>query len=184
VMRPVQRPHPPLWYGIRDPDSAVWPAAHGINIVANGPAPMVRKVTDLYRAEWASLGKPPERLPFIGMNRLMVLAEAEADARHAANRAYRTWRAHMELLWKAHGVPFPLQLPAEFETLQHHGGAFAGTSAGARTYVAQQIETAGINYFVCDVAFGHMSFEEAMRTTDLLVRDVLPAFADRSVAAR
>jgi alkanesulfonate monooxygenase SsuD/methylene tetrahydromethanopterin reductase-like flavin-dependent oxidoreductase (luciferase family) len=183
VMRPRQRPHPPLWYGIRNPDSAVWPAANAVNTVANGPAAMVRKVTDRYRAEWAALGRSPAQLPLLGMNRMMVLADSKADAQQSARRAYPSWRANMELLWKAYGVPFPLQLPMQFDALQEHGAAFAGTASDARDYVAEQIETAGINYFVCDIAFGTMTFAEAMRTTTLLTRELLPTFTDCNSAA-
>jgi hypothetical protein len=60
--------------------------------------------------------------------------------------------------------------------LQQHGGAFAGTAAGARAYIAAQIETAGINYFACDIAFGTMSYDEAVQTTDILVGEVTPFF--------
>jgi alkanesulfonate monooxygenase SsuD/methylene tetrahydromethanopterin reductase-like flavin-dependent oxidoreductase (luciferase family) len=183
VVRPVQRPHPPLWYGLRDPDSTVWPATNAVNVVANGPAAVVRKVTDRYRAEWAALGKSGTQLPLLGMNRMMVIADSKADAQQSASRAYPSWRANMELLWKAHSVPFPLQLPMQFDALQQHGGAFAGTVSGARDYIAAQIETAGINYFVCDIAFGTMSFEEAMRTIILLAREVLPAFTECDSAA-
>ncbi|HXW30682.1 MAG TPA: LLM class flavin-dependent oxidoreductase [Xanthobacteraceae bacterium] len=184
VVSPMQRPHPPLWYGLRNPDSAVWPAANGVNLVANGPAAIVRKVTDRYRAEWAALGRSQTQLPLLGMNRMMVVADSKADAQLSARRAYPSWRAHIELLWKAHGVPFPLQLPMQFDTLQQQGAAFAGTASDARDYVAGQIETASINYFVCDIAFGTMTFAEAMRTTTLLAQEVLPAFAERNSAAR
>jgi alkanesulfonate monooxygenase SsuD/methylene tetrahydromethanopterin reductase-like flavin-dependent oxidoreductase (luciferase family) len=178
VARPIQRPHPPLWYGLRDPNSTVWPAANAVNLVANGPAAIVRKVTDRYRAEWAALGRSQTQLPRLGMNRMMVVADSRADAQLSARRAYPSWRANMELLWKAHGVPFPLQLPMQFDTLQQRGGAFAGTASEARDYVAAQIETAGINYFVCDIAFGTMTFAEAMRTTTLLVQELLPTFTE------
>jgi hypothetical protein len=160
----------------------VWPAAHGINVVANGPAAIVRKVTDRYRAEWAALGKPASGLPLLGVNRLIVLAPTDAEVQRTAARAYAAWRGHMVLLWEAYGVPFPLQLPAEFAALHANGGAFAGTAAGARAYISKQMEAAGINYFVCDIAFGSMMFEEAMRTTELLAREVLPALAHPAAA--
>jgi alkanesulfonate monooxygenase SsuD/methylene tetrahydromethanopterin reductase-like flavin-dependent oxidoreductase (luciferase family) len=183
VVRPIQRPHPPLWYGLRDPESAVWPAANSVNLVVNGPAAMVRKVTDRYRAEWVARGRSERQLPLLGMNRMMVVADSKADAQLSARRAYPSWRANIELLWKAHGVPFPLKLPMEFAALQQQGAAFAGTASEARDYVAEQIETAGINYFVCDIAFGTLTFAEAMRTTTLLVQELLPTFAERNSAA-
>src|SRR5215217_989882 len=35
---PVQKPHPPLWYGVSGPDAVPWVAQHGINVVCNVPA--------------------------------------------------------------------------------------------------------------------------------------------------
>ena len=36
-MQPVQRPHPPLWYGLARPDALPWVVANKVNIVCNGP---------------------------------------------------------------------------------------------------------------------------------------------------
>jgi alkanesulfonate monooxygenase SsuD/methylene tetrahydromethanopterin reductase-like flavin-dependent oxidoreductase (luciferase family) len=125
---------------------------------------------------WAKLDHPQEPGPLIGLNRHIVLAEAEADARATAERAYRRWRRHMEHLWVQRGYAFPLALPQEIGPLLASGGAFAGTPAGARSYIAEQTETAGANYFICSLAFGDMTFEEALRTVELLGREVMPAF--------
>jgi len=35
-----------------------------------------------------------------------------------------------------------------------------------------------VNYFVCDVAFGDLTLEEALQTVELLGNEVLPAFAE------
>ena len=43
-LEPLQRPHPPLWYGVSDPSSVPWAAQNRLNIVCNGPAAMVRGV--------------------------------------------------------------------------------------------------------------------------------------------
>jgi alkanesulfonate monooxygenase SsuD/methylene tetrahydromethanopterin reductase-like flavin-dependent oxidoreductase (luciferase family) len=178
VLHPVQRPHPPLWCGLKDPEATVWAAANDVNVVSLQTPAVVRKVVDRYREEWRALGKPLAQLPLLGVNRLVVLAPTDEQAQQAAERAYGPWFRHMTLLWDQHHVRFPLSLPSGFSALHRQGGAFAGTPSGARAYIAAQIETAGINYFVCDVAFGTMSYDEAMRTTDLLVREVMPAFAD------
>lgn len=181
VVHPLQRPHPPLWCGIKNPATTVWAAKNNVSVVSLQAAPMVRKITDRYRAEWTALGKSDARIPFLGVNRLVVLAGADDPARRIAQRAYERWHRNMTLLWEAHNVPFPLALPPTFDMLQHHGGAFAGTAAGARAYISTQVETAGINYFVCDVAFGSMNYDEAMQTTNILVQEVMPAFVDRSI---
>jgi alkanesulfonate monooxygenase SsuD/methylene tetrahydromethanopterin reductase-like flavin-dependent oxidoreductase (luciferase family) len=78
VLRPVQRPHPPLWCGIKDPDATVWAAANNVNVVSLQMAPVVRKISDRYRAERKALGKPATKIPFLGLNRLIVLAPTDA----------------------------------------------------------------------------------------------------------
>jgi alkanesulfonate monooxygenase SsuD/methylene tetrahydromethanopterin reductase-like flavin-dependent oxidoreductase (luciferase family) len=147
------------------------------------PAAAARPITDRYRSEWAALGKPRGRLPKLGLSRHLVLAETEAEAHQVAQRAYRRWRQHMEWLWIEKQVPFPLDLPTEFEPVQALGTAFAGTAAGARAFIAEQVATAGVTYFVCDVAFGDLTLAESLRTTELLGRHVLPAFRAAAVVA-
>ena len=61
ILRPVQRPHPPLWYGTTIPENADWPAANDVNIVTIALRPTVRVITDRYRAVRARLGKAPDR---------------------------------------------------------------------------------------------------------------------------
>ena len=180
VLKPAQRPHPPLWYGISRPETVPWAAENDVNLISFlRPAAAMRPLVEKFRAEWAARGKPPEALPSIGVTRHIVVAESEAEARAIAARAYRPWRRNMAVLWEQRGVPFPLQgeLADEFDHLQRHGVGFAGTAAGARDYVAAQAEGSGINYFVCDMAFGDMSFAEAERSVTLFAREVMPAFA-------
>jgi len=123
------------------------------------------------------------KLPLWGVARHMVLAESEDEAKRSAQRAYRPWRKHIELLWKQYGVPLGLGfLPLEFDELQKVGGAFAGTAEGALAYIESQVEISGVNYFVCDLSFGDLTLAEASRTVHLLAREVLPAFRDRAAA--
>jgi alkanesulfonate monooxygenase SsuD/methylene tetrahydromethanopterin reductase-like flavin-dependent oxidoreductase (luciferase family) len=178
VLKPVQKPHPPLWYGLNTPDATVWAAKEKANIATLVPAPAARHVADRFRAEWAKNGHPAEPAPLVGLIRHMVLAETEAEARRVAERAYRRWHRHFELLWVQHGtrIPMAVPLPAEIGPLLAAGAAFAGTPAAARSYVAEQIETSGANYFICDITFGDIAREEAMRSVELLGREVMPHF--------
>ena len=50
-MKPLQRPHPPMWYAWALPDSVVWPARNGVNVVCGGPVSRVRAISDRYREE-------------------------------------------------------------------------------------------------------------------------------------
>ena len=115
----------------------------------------------------------------MGINRHIVVAETEADgARHRAARLPPV-APNMELLWANYDVPFPLKasLPDEWDPLQAHGHAIAGTPAQVRDFIADQIEAAGATYFVCDFAFGTISHDEAMHSVELFAAEVMPAFA-------
>jgi alkanesulfonate monooxygenase SsuD/methylene tetrahydromethanopterin reductase-like flavin-dependent oxidoreductase (luciferase family) len=109
----------------------------------------------------------------------MVVAETEAEALGIAERAYRRWYRHLAFLWNERGIKLPMAvpMPEEIGPLMAVGGAFAGTPAAARAYIAEQVETSGANYFICDIAFGDIAPAEAMRTVELLGREVMPHFA-------
>jgi alkanesulfonate monooxygenase SsuD/methylene tetrahydromethanopterin reductase-like flavin-dependent oxidoreductase (luciferase family) len=177
VLKPVQRPHPPLWYGVSKPESTYWAALEGAHIITLSAPGAARTIFDRYRTEWVNLGRPMDKLPIRGIARHVVLAETDAAALGAAQRAYIPWLKHMELLWTLHGMKLPLGLPPEIGPLLQAGAAFAGTAAGLKRFVGEQIEATGANYFVCDVAFGDLSLKEAMRTVDLLAQEVTPFFA-------
>jgi hypothetical protein len=104
-----------------------------------------------------------------------VLAGAEHEALRTAERAYRRWLGHMRHLWDRFDMEFPLALPPEIGPLIDAGAAFAGTAPGFRQYVADHAESIGATYVCCDVAFGDVSFEEAMQTTELIGREVIPS---------
>src|SRR5438309_1059893 len=86
ILRPLQRPHPPLWYGITIPENADWPAANDVNIVTIALRPMVRLILDRYRAERTRLGKTHH--PFMGVARHVVVANTDEAALSIARRAY------------------------------------------------------------------------------------------------
>jgi alkanesulfonate monooxygenase SsuD/methylene tetrahydromethanopterin reductase-like flavin-dependent oxidoreductase (luciferase family) len=176
VLKPVQRPHPPLWYGVTKPESAYWAAHEGAHVVTLSPPDAARTIFERYRTECAQFGRNSQ--PIMGLARHVVLAETEAAAVSVAKRAYTPWLKHMELLWTLHGMKLPLGLPPEIEPLLQSGAAFAGTAPGLRKFVDAQTKSTGANYFVCDVAFGDVSLQEAMRTVDLLAREVIPFFKE------
>jgi alkanesulfonate monooxygenase SsuD/methylene tetrahydromethanopterin reductase-like flavin-dependent oxidoreductase (luciferase family) len=178
VLRPVQKPHPPLWYGVVAPDTTHWAALESAHMVTLVPTDGARAVIDRYKSEWADFGRPAEDLPLLGVMRLVVLAETEAQALTTAERAYASWLGHMRLLWDRHGMEFPLGLPPTIGPMIEVGAAFAGTPAGFRDFVSSSVESIGANYLTCDVAFGNMTFDEAMQTTQLIGQEVIPAFAE------
>ena len=56
LLHPVQRPHPPLWYGVNLPENADWPAQNDINVISLALPQAVRPIFDRYRNVRSSLG--------------------------------------------------------------------------------------------------------------------------------
>lgn len=177
ILHPVQKPHPPLWYGANRAESVTRIATAGMHMMMNGPAARVREMTDHYRRDWQRLDRDPAALPFLALSRHVVVAENSAEARAIAQRSYRPWRRHIEKLWKERGVPFPLALPDEFDALEKLGLGLAGTPSEVRSAIAHQAAAAGFNYFCARLCFGDMRHAEATASAELFTSEVMPALA-------
>jgi alkanesulfonate monooxygenase SsuD/methylene tetrahydromethanopterin reductase-like flavin-dependent oxidoreductase (luciferase family) len=184
AIEPLQRPHPPLWYGVSDPGAVPWAVENRINIVCNGPLSMVRGVVDSYRAQWRDAGRSADELPLIGMNRHVVIADTADEALASARRAYKRWHESFILLWKRHGtMPFRAAYPDNFDDAAHMGFGVAGTASQVRDALAAQVAETGINYFLCRAAFGDLSFAESLHSVELFAREVMPALSEVRQAA-
>ncbi len=99
ILRPVQRPHPPLWYGVSIPDNADWPAQNDVNIVSLAPRPAVRPIFERYLETRRKLGKATATL--CGVGRHVVVGDTDEKALAIARRAYPRWRANFYLAVRA-----------------------------------------------------------------------------------
>jgi alkanesulfonate monooxygenase SsuD/methylene tetrahydromethanopterin reductase-like flavin-dependent oxidoreductase (luciferase family) len=185
ILKPVQKPHPPLWYGINLPENAAWPAANDVNVVTIGLRPTARAIVDRYLAERARLGKQQENLPLMGVSKHVVVAETDAEARRIAARAYPVWLESFRWLFERHGTEPRITniLPPTFDELMQIGNGIAGSPQTVREFIAAEREATGINYFVSWLAFGDLSLEESLASLELFRSEVMPAFADRQAAA-
>jgi len=179
ILEPVQKPHPPLWYGVFNTESTEWAARTGVNVVTNLPAGAVRAITERYRAEWAKLGRDPERIPFMGMNRHMVIAETDREAMELGRRAYRRWFANFTSLWRRRNIPLPKNIAysEDFDGIVASGQAIAGSPQTVRDAIARQAAQSGVNYVLSRFAFGDMAVDESLRSVDLFARHVMPELA-------
>ena len=176
VLKPVQRPHPPLWYGVSIPDNADWPAANDVNVVSLAPPAAVRPIFERYQATRRKLGKGDTTLR--GVGRHVVVADTDEKALAVARRAYPRWRTNFFWLFRRHGsAPRVGDLyPESFDQLAALRTAVAGSPRTVRDFIAAEIEATGPNYFVPWLAFGDMTVEEALHSVDLFAREVMPAF--------
>ncbi|HKV15752.1 MAG TPA: LLM class flavin-dependent oxidoreductase [Reyranella sp.] len=175
-MQPVQKPHPPLWYGANSLESADRLARQRCNTVVGMKADGVGQFAARFRAAWKALERREEDMPFIGLSRHIVVGDTDREAQSAAKRAFVLWYDALIHLWRAHGVGLPRQLiPAEFEDALSAGYIIAGSPSTVRERMKQDNEVAGINYCLCRLAFGDLSVEESTRSVELFAREVMPA---------
>jgi alkanesulfonate monooxygenase SsuD/methylene tetrahydromethanopterin reductase-like flavin-dependent oxidoreductase (luciferase family) len=177
--KPVQRPHPPIWYGAPNADAIAWAGPRSINVVSLGPAARARAISDRYRDEWKRLGRDGSALPGIGITRHIVVAETDDAARAIAAAAYPRWRDAIEFLWRRTNADFVLKdvYPRDFAALERIGHGIAGSPATVRDYLVRLQEVTGVNSVLCQMVFGDMRFDDAARSIGLFGREIIPAFA-------
>jgi alkanesulfonate monooxygenase SsuD/methylene tetrahydromethanopterin reductase-like flavin-dependent oxidoreductase (luciferase family) len=177
--KPVQRPHPPLWYGAPNADAIAWAAPRSVNVVSLGPAERARAIAARYRKDWTELKRDLSALPKIGITRHIVVADSDDTAKAIARAAYPRWRNAMEWLWQRSEADFVLKqiYPTEFDELERIGHGIAGSPSSVRDYLARLERDTGVNYVLCQMVFGDMNFNDASHSIALFAREVMPAFA-------
>jgi alkanesulfonate monooxygenase SsuD/methylene tetrahydromethanopterin reductase-like flavin-dependent oxidoreductase (luciferase family) len=184
VTKPVQTPHPSIWYGTATPDSAAWTALNDVNVLSLGPASRAKAIGEKYREEWVRLGKSLDDLPMLGLSRRVVVADTDEEALRIARPAYREAHDALGWLWKRQGKELHLTalMGAEHDDAQKLGTAFAGSPASVRQWIEAQRAESGVNYLALHMVYGHMKKEDAQRSLELFSRDVMPAFAKAPAA--
>ena len=174
----LQKPHPPLWYGVHSPQSAERAARAGMNIMTLDWAAQMRVCTDRFRAVWAE-EHGDRALPRIGLARLVVVDGNAASARATAARAYRRWHESFNYLSSLMGFKHLRPRPERFEEIMEDGRAFAGAPDAVAEFVQKQTVEAGANYFVGQFAFGDLTLEETLRSVGLFAEEVMPMLRER-----
>jgi alkanesulfonate monooxygenase SsuD/methylene tetrahydromethanopterin reductase-like flavin-dependent oxidoreductase (luciferase family) len=179
VLQPLQKPYPPLWYGVVQPDSGTRAGKRGLFVMTNTRTSNVRAVAETY---WENFTPRPGTAtsPRFGMNRFMVIADTDEAALAIARRAYRRWHASFMNLWDRHGIPpTGVSYPPEFDGQAEDGRAIAGSPDTVRKELLAQLEETGVNHIGCRFAFGDLTLAEALRSVDLFAAEVMPALRER-----
>jgi alkanesulfonate monooxygenase SsuD/methylene tetrahydromethanopterin reductase-like flavin-dependent oxidoreductase (luciferase family) len=182
ALEPLQKPHPPIWYGAHGPDSAARAARRSLNIINLDPTAHIRGTVASYRKTWEETKGTAAPLPKIGLGRFIVVGETDAQAMRLASRAYGPWYQSFTHLPRLHGRDMLHPRPAEFEPLMVRGQGIAGSPATVRDLLAAQLAETGCNYVVGQFAFGDMTLDEALHSIALFTGKVMPALRKESGA--
>ena len=178
TLSPIQKPHPPLWYGVMRPETARWAAENSINIACVGKTATIRAITDAYRAHW-KIG-PTRVMPLLGMVRMVVIAATDAQASAVAAPAYARWFENFTFLSRNYNLPAPPSLPSSFEQALQEGFCVAGSSATVREELKKQVIEAGVTYVMCHIAFGDLALAASLQTISSMRGAIMPSFASPS----
>ena len=172
-LEPLQKPHPPLWYGVHSVEAAERAARQGLNMVSLDSAKDTRTYNDRYRQVWRELhGDTPT--PKLGQSRFIVIAENSKAALQAAQRAYPIWHRHFYYLYSIRGGKPTHPRPETFEKMMTIGHATAGDPPEVLKFLQTQIDESAANYLVGQFAFGDLSLAESLRSVELFRKHVMP----------
>jgi alkanesulfonate monooxygenase SsuD/methylene tetrahydromethanopterin reductase-like flavin-dependent oxidoreductase (luciferase family) len=174
-LTPLQKPHPPLWYGVHATDSAARCARAGINAVTLDSIADTRRFTDSYRAAWAETGRPARDIPKFGLGRFVVVADTDAEAERIAARAYPMWITSFNFLFDMYDSKPNLPRPPTFPEIAADGRGIAGSPGTVTEIVRRHMAEGGADYFVGQFAFGDLTLKETLRSIELFARECMPA---------
>ncbi len=174
-IEPLQKPHPPIWYGLHAVESAERAARRNLNVVSLDPPHETRLSIARYREIWPQVHAAATPFPKLGLGRFIVVGPSEAEAMALARRAYLRWHASFTYLFRRHDRPQSHPRPATFDLLMERGQGVAGTPATVTAFLASQLAHTGCNYVVGQFAFGDLTRQQCLQSIDLFAREVMPA---------
>ncbi|HET7007727.1 MAG TPA: LLM class flavin-dependent oxidoreductase [Candidatus Binatia bacterium] len=171
-IEPLQKPHPPMWYGVHSVEAAERAAKQNLNMISLDSAKDTRSFNDKFRETWRALhGDKPT--PKLGLSRFVVIAETDQEALTIARRAYPVWHRNFYFLAHLSGrMPAHPRSP-EFDTMMELGQAVAGSARTVHQFLQCQVDESRANYLVGQFAFGDLSLAESLRTVALFKNEVM-----------
>jgi alkanesulfonate monooxygenase SsuD/methylene tetrahydromethanopterin reductase-like flavin-dependent oxidoreductase (luciferase family) len=182
-IEPLQKPHPPIWYGVHMPDSAERAARRNLNVVSLDPPKETRLSIDRYRTIWPQVHAPTVPFPKLGLGRFIVVASTDAEAMALARRAYLVWHASFTHLFRRHNREQSHPRPATFDLVVERGQGIAGSPGTVAEFLTAQLVETRCNYLVGQFAFGDLTLQESLRSIGRFAGEVMPVLHARMAAA-
>jgi alkanesulfonate monooxygenase SsuD/methylene tetrahydromethanopterin reductase-like flavin-dependent oxidoreductase (luciferase family) len=181
-IRPLQQPHPPIWYPSSNEGGAAYSGQNGYNFVTLGTIELAKKNVAAYKAAFAKRGSaltPSPAFPggtAIGVNRHVVIADTDAEAVKIARPAHEKYYDSLTKLWRENQTG-PTIVAASVHGIEENiktGAAIVGSPATVLEAMRHQIKEIGLNYMTCGFFFGDMKLKDALRSMELFTKEVMP----------
>jgi Coenzyme F420-dependent N5,N10-methylene tetrahydromethanopterin reductase and related flavin-dependent oxidoreductases len=180
-VRPVQRPHPPLWYASSNTDSAEWAGANNVNFVGRWNGGRFAGAAEAYWAAWRRAHGADAAPPRLGVAATVCIGATDDEALRRYRRANAIFCQQLTWLWHRNG-DHRGDAYADTEAQLRNGTALVGSAETVRDLLIEQIERAPVNYFEGTFAFGDLTGAEARENLRAFAEVVMPAV--RQAAAR
>jgi alkanesulfonate monooxygenase SsuD/methylene tetrahydromethanopterin reductase-like flavin-dependent oxidoreductase (luciferase family) len=172
-LTPLQKPYPPVWYGLHAPESAKRAAQKGLRVISLDSVPATRASFDVFRASWREAWNDTP-LPLMGLGRFIVVAATDTEALALARRAYPRWHASFTHLHRLHNYTAMHPRPSDFDGIAQVGQGVAGSPRTVTAFLREQLAATGSNYCVGQFAFGDLTLAETQRSIAMFAREVMP----------
>lgn len=166
-IRPVQEPHPPLWYASSNTRTAAWAGTHGVNFVGRWNSGEFIPAADAYWANWHENQSSLDRLngpieePSVGLAATVVIGDSDAEARDRFFTANEVFKSRLVKLWHEHD-DHKVDMIADSQATLDNGTAIVGSAETVLETILHQVETSDINFFEATLVFGDMSHAEGL----------------------
>jgi alkanesulfonate monooxygenase SsuD/methylene tetrahydromethanopterin reductase-like flavin-dependent oxidoreductase (luciferase family) len=180
VMKPLQRPHPPFWYGLRGDHGPAFAARQGMHGVTLGSDEKVAKMLATFRAQWVACAHERKRRgvsvekPFCGVMRAIFVADSDAEAERMARPAYKRWFDALAWLWVERGSFPPISISADYDASKAAGTLVVGSPDTVGRILLAQAERIRHNYLVLLLAFGSLTHQQEMHSLALFASEIMP----------
>jgi len=173
-LKPLQRPHPPIWYATNRPESAQRAGRQNCNLASLLAAPKARAVFDAFKDSWnREHGGKGLTMPKFGIARNVYVAETDRQAEERGQFGSEGFYASLAYLWRKYNVSH-----AALEEVHRASAStlIAGTPQTVRARIEQELDQSGANYMIVRFAYGDLTHEESVRSLHLFSSEVMPHF--------
>jgi alkanesulfonate monooxygenase SsuD/methylene tetrahydromethanopterin reductase-like flavin-dependent oxidoreductase (luciferase family) len=185
-LRPLQTPHPPIWYPTTSLEGAKFGGENGYHFVTLGGVEFAKPTVEAYLEAFFKRGRPGDGAnndfdggAAVGIMRHVVLAESDAEALVIARPAYLAWEANLTKLWHVNKVAGPKIaefIPPTLEEAIERGSVVIGSVPTVHEKLAKHIESLGLNYMIIGFNFGNIGHMDAMCSMKKFSKEIMPLF--------
>ncbi|WP_338603057.1 LLM class flavin-dependent oxidoreductase [Sulfolobus tengchongensis] len=191
VLLPLQKPHPPIWIPTRNINTVPWIAKNGFNIATGlGELEEAKQILGKYRSVYREneLRKEDSNPPKLALQRIVYVSTTDEKARADVVPAIRKFAENITYISRKYGSEYIGHRPSsEYKQLSvsqlldvdyqlSHDIVIAGSPRTVTEKIKKSLDETGANYFMAQISFGSLTFNQVIESLTLFHDEVMPSF--------